>query len=323
MDKFLSNSSSSSSPSVATAGFSSDETSTKVLSWNIDSMTPASGKFKGKNKLTELLRASDLDPDIIAVQEIKVSNEVPPIDGFEVVASALCREKRAQGCVIYAKPSLNGSAIPDFDYKNKGRLVGARFDGFSLFCVYSVNTLGPSNDRRPKEQERFEMDKKLSDQVAEEHATGNRIVIAGDLNITMTMLDKGKQGGNLWGESHCDDISSPISRVESLCRTFSLEDTFRSSHPTLKVSRQTQTTSYASNSTFGKEGARLDYILASNDTLSEKITKEASDEAPVKKRKTEKKWWSNSQVFFGKGWRLSNESFGNGSDHLPLLIELH
>ena len=307
-----------------------------------------------------------------------LSPPVPPLAGYRVVASALCLT-RTNGCLVYVKESLDATAIGDFDFevegKKQGRLVGVRVvGGVSILGVYAINTLTPSDDRRPKEAERAAMDENLAAQVAIEYNAGRRLVVAGDLNVTLTMLDKGKAGGNLWGGSF-SDIASPISRVEGLCESYELEDTYRVSHATLKVSRQTRTTTYVSNTSFGRHGARLDYVLASKaSNATSSPTKEdcaaapppnppaaaaaaaavagvdgADAEAPAdgevaaspppeislpstedaeppprrKKQRTEGvSWWKNSEVYYGKGWRLSNDTPGSGSDHLATIIEL-
>ncbi|GMH83617.1 hypothetical protein TL16_g09657 [Triparma laevis f. inornata] len=184
-------------------------------------MTPASGIYKNRNKLIEFLATLTVKPDVIVLQEVKLkasSDDIFPIEGYSVAASALCEAKRANGCIIYAKTGLT-------TFSRRLRLS-------------AVGSSRRRAHRRPKEAERLKMDNLLQAKVAKEHAAARRIVVAGDLNVTMAELHKGKAGGDLWGRSHCD-IPSPISRIEALCTDFNLEDTFRVSRPGLKVSRDT------------------------------------------------------------------------------------
>ena len=75
MDKFLRGSTSSSSTAP---GFSSSSSTLKLLTWNIDSITPASGVYKGRNKLVELLAHMSSKgggaPDVISLQEVKLKS---------------------------------------------------------------------------------------------------------------------------------------------------------------------------------------------------------------------------------------------------------
>ena len=280
---------------------------------------------------------------------------MPPLAGYVVAASAL-QPTRANGCAIYVKRSMQGcvEAIGDFDTvvggKKQGRLVGVRISGddvsenghVAVFGVYAVNTLGKSVTRE-KEQARAGMDAALHAAISKEVARDpkTRIIVAGDLNVTMSLLDKGKsKDTNRWGESHYDDIPSPIARVEGLMKDFDLEDSWRVTHPNQKVNRQTRTTTWAANSSFGRDGCRLDYILVSRKKKKEEEEKHADDsgsgdgaagESPrpsAKRRKVDgpkvdaPRWFSKSEVYYGKGWRLSNDNPGSGSDHLPCVLEL-
>jgi len=364
MDRFLINkggslggsfggsSSSATAATTASTGktFSSSATTLKLLSWNIDSITTKSGDHKSENKLELLLERMGVKPDIINLQETKRSKSegMPRIANYMLIASALC-DKGANGCAVYVKTILNSSStiskIEDFDEsidgKKQGRLVGIRISNLAngpiaLFGVYAVNTLGRNVDRK-KELERKSMDEVLRAQIASEVSRDSRtrIVVAGDLNVTMSLLDKGKHNDtSRWGESHFEDITSPIDRVTGLMNAFKLEDTWRESvGPQLKVHRDTRTTTYAANSTFGKGGCRLDYILVSKregelKKTEEDLSSDSDSDGPLvppskRQRKEEPlKWWSNSVAYYGKGWRLSNDQYGNGSDHLPTIIEL-
>ena len=323
----------------------------------MDSITPATGIYKNTNKLSALLKlmgGEEGGPDIISLQETKrnASEGMPPLSGYVVAATAL-QLTRANGCAIYVKKSLRGcEAIDDFDTviggKKQGRLVGVRITGedisengpVAIFGVYAVNTLGKSVTRE-KEQARADMDAALHAAISKEvtREPKTRIIVAGDLNVTMSLLDKGKsKDTNRWGESHYDDIPSPIARVEGLMEDFDLEDSWRVTHPNQKVNRHTRTTTWAANSAFGRDGCRLDYILVSRKKGEEEaIGKEkhaddsgsgdaAAGESPrpsAKRRKVDgPRWFSKSEVYYGKGWRLSNDNPGSGSDHLPCVLEL-
>ena len=194
------------SSSPFSPGSSSSSSSLRLLSWNINNITPGSGHYMGRNKLSELLALMGGEgPDVINLQEVKrkASEGMPLLPGYAVVAAAL-QPTRANGCAIYVRESMLGSvkAIDDFDTAiagvKQGRLVGVRITGdacatgpVAIFGVYAVNTLSPRTDKK-REQERADMDEVLHAAIRREvdTAPGTRIIVAGDLNVTMSFLDK-------------------------------------------------------------------------------------------------------------------------------------
>ena len=145
-------------------------------------------------------------------------------------------------------------------------------------------------------------------------------------------MSKGKpKDTKRWGESHFEDIPSPIARVEQLMKDFDLEDSWRVAHPRLKVGKQTETATWAANSSFGKDGCRLDYILVSSREEfhdggrgSGGSSAGGSPQPSAKRRKLEapSRWFSKSEIYYGKGWWFSNGKPGSGSDHLACVLEL-
>jgi hypothetical protein len=156
-------------------------------------------------------------------------------------------------------------------------------------------------------------------------------------------LSKGKpKDTNRWGETHFEDITSPIERVEQLMKDFYLEDSWRVAHPRLKVGLQTQTATWAAKSTFGRDGCRLDYILVSKKEEEDKGGEASGEEfhdggrgsggssaggspqpsAKRRKLKAPSRWFSKSEIYYGKGLWFSNGEPGSGSDHLACVLEL-
>jgi hypothetical protein len=128
--------------------FTSSSTSTKILSWNINSICTKSGPWANQNKVTELLKIVYPKPDVIVLQEVKIkaSDNMPQIPGYKMSSSALCSVKREKGCMIYTAVSLQYevSSIDDFDTvdeKSMGRQVGVRLatsPPTAIIGVYSV-----------------------------------------------------------------------------------------------------------------------------------------------------------------------------------------
>ena len=150
----------------------------KIATWNVNGIRARAG---------ELARWIEADrPDILCLQELKASNDQVP--------TILC-ELEGYWCYWHGAKAYSGVGLhvrkeisperpeffhPDFDHEN--RIVAARLPGLTVVSVYVPNGGKdfPAKMRFLEALERF---------AGESRATGNTLVVCGDLNVARTDRD--------------------------------------------------------------------------------------------------------------------------------------
>ena len=150
----------------------------KIATWNVNGIRARAG---------ELARWIEADrPDILCLQELKASNDQVP--------TILC-ELEGYWCYWHGAKAYSGVGLhvrkeisperpeffhPDFDHEN--RIVAARLPGLTVASVYVPNGGKdfPAKMRFLEALERF---------AGESRATGNTLVVCGDLNVARTDRD--------------------------------------------------------------------------------------------------------------------------------------
>jgi exodeoxyribonuclease III len=162
----------------------------RILSWNVNGLRAVTDKYihDGKKFPGFLIQDS---PDICGLQETKVdSKSLPPElgrigDYFFYLNPA--ERKGYSGVALYSKKEpleiSYGFGVGEFDHE--GRTIVARYPDFILYTIYFPN--GGASAERLAFKLRFY--NAFLEHIRERDATGERIVICGDVNTAHHHID--------------------------------------------------------------------------------------------------------------------------------------
>lgn len=150
----------------------------KIITWNINSIRL---RF---NLLRKVARQHK--PDIIALQETKVTDELFPIEKVrELGYNYFCfaGEKSYNGVAILSKLPIDKTFSLEF-YNSHKRHIAASIAGIEVHNFY-VPAGGeiPDADTNPKFKHKLEYLEFMRSWFAQNRALNNRIIVCGDLNI--------------------------------------------------------------------------------------------------------------------------------------------
>jgi len=254
----------------------------KVFSWNVNGIRACINKgFYEK--------INDMDPDILCLQETKISleqitDEMKNVRGYKSVWNP-AKRKGYSGTAVYIKDNI------DFEYKNgfgveeydvEGRVIELELKDFILYNVYFPN--GQKDDERLQYKLSFYKD--FLHYVLETSRTKNKgFIITGDFNTAHTAIDLKNPKAN---EKYSGFL--PIERewVDKYLES-GLIDIFRKLHPN-EPDHYTWWT-YRFNARTNNVGWRIDYFL-----VTENLTERISD--------------------------VKNFTEVLGSDHCPISLEI-
>ncbi|WII28328.1 exodeoxyribonuclease III [Ligilactobacillus salivarius] len=253
----------------------------KLISWNIDSLNAAltSDSTRAKQSREVLATIIDENPDIIAIQETKLSATGPTKKHQTILAEQFPDYKIAwrssqeparkgyAGTMFLYKNNLNPTInYPEIDapepMDSEGRIITLEFDNFYVTQVYTPN----AGDGLRRLAERQVWDEKYADYLVSLDQN-KPLLSSGDFNVAHKEIDLAHPGNNHHSAGFTDEERAGFTNL--LNKGFT--DTFRYVHGDVKDVyswwAQRSRTSKINNS-----GWRIDYWLASN-RIADKIVR--------------------------------------------------
>lgn len=253
----------------------------KLISWNIDSLNAAltSDSARAKQSREVLATIIDENPDIIAIQETKLSATGPTkkhqtilakqFPDYEIAwrSSQEPARKGYAGTMFLYKNNLNPTiSYPEIDapepMDSEGRIITLEFDNFYVTQVYTPN----AGDGLRRLAERQVWDEKYADYLVSLDQN-KPLLSSGDFNVAHKEIDLAHPGNNHHSAGFTDEERAGFTNL--LNKGFT--DTFRYVHGDVKDVyswwAQRSRTSKINNS-----GWRIDYWLASN-RIADKIVR--------------------------------------------------
>lgn len=261
----------------------------EFISWNIDSLNAALTADSARAVLSRdvLNTIIKYDPEIIALQETKLSSNGPTKKHLEILADMFPSYEIAWNSSV--EPGRKGYAGTMFLYKKdlnpsvsypaigapstmdvEGRIITLEFDHFYLTQVYTPN----AGDGLNRLEERQIWDIKYADYLAS--LDKEKYVIAtGDFNVAHNEIDLAHPNNNRESAGFTDEERQGFSNL--LEKGF--VDTFRYVHGDV-TDMYTWWAQRVKTSKINNSGWRIDYWLVS-DRIADKVTKsEMIDSGP-------------------------------------------
>lgn len=268
----------------------------KLISWNIDSLNAA---LTGESPRALLSRAVldtlvTEDPDILAIQETKLSATGPTKKHMEILLSYFPNHLHVWRSSV--EPARKGYAGTLFLYRNtlnpvvtfpeigapdpmdaEGRIITLEFDDFYVTQVYTPN----AGDQLRRLPERQEWDIKYAEYLAS--LDRNKPVLAtGDYNVAHHEIDLANPASNRRSAGFTDEERAGFTAL--LTKGFT--DTFRYLHGDIP-NVYTWWAQRSKTSKINNTGWRIDYWLTSN-RIADKVIKsemihsgERQDHTPI------------------------------------------
>ena len=115
----------------------------KIATWNVNSI-----RVRLEAVLTWMNQAQ---PDVLCLQEIKVINELFPVDSFEAQGYqvAVSGQKTYNGVAIISKYEMTEveTEFPDYDAEGQKRFITANIGGVRVVNVYIPNGSAPDSPK--------------------------------------------------------------------------------------------------------------------------------------------------------------------------------
>lgn len=270
---------------------------TRFISWNIDSLNAALTSTSDRALLSQevLRKIAKEDPDIIAIQETKLSCDGPSDKHKELLAEYLpgykiewtsstppARKGYAGTMVLYregmdARVTMPKIGAPD-TMDDEGRLLTLEFDDFFFVNCYTPN----AGDELRRLKERQEWDKLFADYLSSLDKK-KPVIACGDLNVAHKEIDLANPASNHMSAGFTDEEREGFTNL--LAKGF--VDSFRFVNGDIPAVyswwSQRIKTSKANNA-----GWRIDYFVVS-DRIKDKISDSSmidsgarADHTPIK-----------------------------------------
>lgn len=261
----------------------------KFISWNIDSLNAALTSDSARALLSKkvLNTIIEYDPDIIALQETKLSSDGPSKKHFEILNDKFsdyeivwnssvppARKGYAGTMFLYKKnlkPTVTYPVIGAPDTMDKeGRIITLEFEDFYLTQVYTPN----AGDGLSRLEERQIWDIKYADYLVD--LDKKKYVIAtGDYNVAHKEIDLAHPDSNRNSAGFTDEERQGFTNL--LAKGFT--DTFRYIHGDVE-DVYTWWAQRARTSKINNSGWRIDYWLVSDRIADKVIKSEMIDSGP-------------------------------------------
>jgi exodeoxyribonuclease-3 len=247
-----------------------------IISWNVNGLRSILSKGFGET-------ISDLNPDMICLQEIRVSKDKIPefdIPGYVKIFNAASRPGYA-GTAVFAKHKpISYATELDIEMTtgaHEGRVILLEYERFFVVNVYTPN----SGAELARLQFRFQVwDVKFAN-LLRDLAKIKPTIVCGDFNVAHNEIDLANPAQNHLNAGFTDEERLGFSNI--LAGGFI--DVFRHQHQ--RDIGHYSWWSYRANARLRNIGWRIDYVLASEQLLqsieSSKIYADVygSDHAPV------------------------------------------
>ncbi len=261
----------------------------KFISWNIDSLNAALAGTSDRAVLSQnvLNTIAEQNPDIIAIQETKLSSDGPSKKHFEDL-----NERFPDYEIVWnssVEPARKGYAGTMFLYKNyltplvtypeigapgtmdsEGRIITLEFDDFYLTQVYTPN----AGDSLNRLEDRQIWDMKYADYLASLDQD-KPVIATGDFNVAHNEIDLAHPKSNHRSPGFTDEEREGFSNL--LAKGFT--DTFRHINGDV-TGIYTWWGQRVRTSKINNSGWRIDYWIVSNRIAERVIKSEVVDSGP-------------------------------------------
>lgn len=253
----------------------------KLISWNIDSLNAALTSDSARAELSRavLKTIKDEDPDIIAIQETKLSSKGPTKKHLEILqqdvpdytiawnSSKEPARKSYAGTMFLFKNFLSPNVTyPEIGAPStmdaEGRIITLEFDDFFITQVYTPN----AGSGLVRLEERQQWDIKYADYLASLDKE-KPVIATGDYNVAHKEIDLKNPKSNRRSAGFTDEEREGFTNL--LARGFT--DTFRYIHGDVE-GVYSWWNQRAKTSKINNSGWRIDYWLVSN-RIADKVQK--------------------------------------------------
>lgn len=229
----------------------------KLLSWNVNGLRAVL-----KKGFLDFL--TDEDPDVLCLQETKISSDL--VDGFQFENYPFvywnCAEKKGySGTAILSKEEplsvQYGLGIEKHD--KEGRVITAEFADYFLVTVYTPNAQNHDENKRPRrlDYRTTEWDVDFLAHVKALEAT-KPVVFCGDLNVAHKEIDLANPKTNRKNAGFTDEERARFDAILDA----GFIDSFRHSYP--DATERYSWWSYRAAARQRNIGWRIDYFCVSN-----------------------------------------------------------
>ncbi|MBA5728494.1 exodeoxyribonuclease III [Aerococcaceae bacterium INB8] len=253
----------------------------KLISWNIDSLNAALTSDSARAELSRavLKTIKDEDPDVIAIQETKLSSKGPTKKHLEILqedvpdytiawnSSKEPARKSYAGTMFLFKNFLSPNVTyPEIGAPStmdaEGRIITLEFDDFFITQVYTPN----AGSGLVRLEERQQWDIKYADYLASLDKE-KPVIATGDYNVAHKEIDLKNPKSNRRSAGFTDEEREGFTNL--LARGFT--DTFRYIHGDVE-GVYSWWNQRAKTSKINNSGWRIDYWLVS-DRIADKVQK--------------------------------------------------
>lgn len=253
----------------------------KLISWNIDSLNAALTSDSARAELSRavLKTIKDEDPDVIAIQETKLSSKGPTKKHLEILqedmpdytiawnSSKEPARKSYAGTMFLFKNYLSPNVTyPEIGTPStmdaEGRIITLEFDDFFITQVYTPN----AGSGLVRLEERQQWDIKYADYLASLDKE-KPVIATGDYNVAHKEIDLKNPKSNRRSAGFTDEEREGFTNL--LARGFT--DTFRYIHGDVE-GVYSWWNQRAKTSKINNSGWRIDYWLVS-DRIADKVQK--------------------------------------------------
>ncbi|MGO3202131.1 MAG: exodeoxyribonuclease III [Ruoffia tabacinasalis] len=253
----------------------------KLISWNIDSLNAALTSVSARAELSRavLKTIKDEDPDVIAIQETKLSSKGPTKKHLEILqedvpdytiawnSSKEPARKSYAGTMFLFKNYLSPNVTyPEIGAPStmdaEGRIITLEFDDFFITQVYTPN----AGSGLVRLEERQQWDIKYADYLASLDKE-KPVIATGDYNVAHKEIDLKNPKSNRRSAGFTDEEREGFTNL--LARGFT--DTFRYIHGDVE-GVYSWWNQRAKTSKINNSGWRIDYWLVSN-RIADKVQK--------------------------------------------------
>jgi exodeoxyribonuclease-3 len=236
----------------------------KIASWNVNSL---------KVRLDHVLDwLHSEQPDVLGLQETKLKDENFPIDAIEAAGyrAVFSGQPTYNGVALLSREPASDVAleVPDFGDPHK-RVIAGTFGGVRVINLYVVNGKAVGD---PKYDWKLEWLEAVTNWIAEQARTHDRLVVIGDFNIAPE--DRDVHDPEAWHEKIL--CSTPEREALSRMKGLGLTDVYRRFEQPERVYSWYD---YRQMAFRRKMGLRIDLVLASK-PLAEVCTASAIDLEP-------------------------------------------
>ena len=243
-----------------------------ILSWNINGIRAAI-----KKGFIDFLKKQG--PDIICLQEVKISNEARAKEEFDFADYQeffnCAKRPGYSGTAILVKNGLKVKYLPSLDFDDEGRIQVLDIGNYYLVNVYFPN----ANDELSRLDFKIDFNDKLLDYLKTLEKT-KPLIITGDYNVAHQEIDLARPKQNIGNAGFTQEERVWMSKFLS----HGFKDTFRELHPD-KI--QYSWWSYRANARANNVGWRIDYFCVSDKIIKkisqafilDKVT--GSDHSPI------------------------------------------